>query len=73
MKAVLCPICNGRGKIEDNSTSANLLVTCHGCRGKGWVEVQEYYGYYYYPSYPYYPTYPIYPQVTWTVTADPML
>ena len=51
MKPVLCPVCNGRGKVEEK--------TCHGCGGKGWVEVAEdYYCYspycnppYYYPPY----------------------
>ena len=27
-----CPICGGSGKLPDK-------VTCHGCGGKGWVEV----------------------------------
>ena len=42
MKAVLCPVCNGTGKVNLNpiGTGANL-ETCHGCQGKGWVEVAE--------------------------------
>lgn len=33
MKAVLCPVCNGTGKYNE--------AQCHGCDGRGWVEVQE--------------------------------
>jgi len=41
-KAVICPICHGKGKIkrEDVST-ADEWKTCHGCGGRGWVEVTE--------------------------------
>jgi len=58
-----CPICNGTGKIADNTTAGNR--TCHGCYGRGWVEVGS--------AYPIYP-YPVYswPQPTtippWTIT-----
>ncbi len=31
MQAVLCPVCNGSGKVKKK--------TCHGCDGKGWVSV----------------------------------
>jgi len=53
MKAVICPVCNGLGKIGKNpdikftgghfSMIADILntTTCHGCGGKGWVEVSE--------------------------------
>lgn len=27
----ICPVCEGRGKYDDKQ--------CHGCKGKGWVEV----------------------------------
>ena len=33
MQAVRCPVCNGSGKYEDKP--------CHGCNGKGWVEVHD--------------------------------
>jgi DnaJ-class molecular chaperone len=38
MKAELCPVCKGLGTFTrlDNSEK-----TCHGCGGKGWVEVHE--------------------------------
>ncbi len=51
-QAVICPVCLGKGKIDEE--------TCHGCGGKGWVEVQDYQPPYY-PVYPpYYPWYPSY-------------
>lgn len=50
MKPMICPICNGTGKYWDN--------TCHGCGGRGWVEVHEDYFWYPYTSWPpYYPNY----------------
>ena len=33
MKAELCPVCKGEGKYKGEK--------CHGCDGKGWVEVRE--------------------------------
>ena len=42
MKAVLCPVCNGKGRIYGGYESGTEpLETCHGCGGKGWVEVHE--------------------------------
>jgi DnaJ-class molecular chaperone len=41
-KAVLCPVCGGRGNIRDEhdmQTAGLLEKTCHGCGGRGWVEV----------------------------------
>ena len=49
-KVVLCPICGGKGKILDidnkwlpteYDNGTNAYKTCHGCGGKGWVEVRE--------------------------------
>jgi DnaJ-class molecular chaperone len=43
-RAVLCPVCGGRGSIKDEHdyTTAGLLEkTCHGCHGRGWVEVGD--------------------------------
>ena len=34
-----CPICNGSGKIK----KLDVEETCHGCGGKGWVEVSTSY------------------------------
>ena len=46
MSAELCPVCNGSGVVPDpayghqTTTSAlPITKTCHGCDGKGWVEV----------------------------------
>lgn len=33
MRAQGCPVCNKSGKYEGK--------TCHGCNGKGWVQVPE--------------------------------
>ena len=47
MKAVLCPVCEGDGEVIDyggigsHTGSTPYEKQCHGCRGKGWVEVQE--------------------------------
>jgi len=42
MKAVVCPICNGSGKISvEEPTTAGGMKTCHGCGGKGWVEIHN--------------------------------
>ncbi|MEA2053494.1 MAG: hypothetical protein U9O96_00015 [Candidatus Thermoplasmatota archaeon] len=38
MKAVLCPVCNGTGKIPDPDSTVGEK-TCHGCHGYGWVTV----------------------------------
>jgi len=76
-KAVICPVCSGAGKIDEDYPGAGKsnVRTCHGCGGKGWVEVAEDpmpytpYPYYIppvYPNYkPYYPnTAPWYPNTT---------
>ena len=38
-----CPVCNGIGRTETTETDTSTLVRksqpCHGCAGKGWVEV----------------------------------
>ena len=45
MKAVLCPVCQGRGWINKSTrrgqTSGAWTEKCHGCGGKGWVEIHE--------------------------------
>ena len=40
MKAQICPVCNGKGKLNiyDKYTYDK---TCHGCNGKGWIEVND--------------------------------
>ena len=54
MKAVKCPICKGSGKALRKGCKPTKIIghftllaaimneiTCHGCGGKGWVEVSE--------------------------------
>lgn len=39
-QASLCPVCNGKGVVYGIAeTGAMPTTTCHGCDGKGWVEV----------------------------------
>jgi len=42
--AEICPICKGRGRVPedpewDSGPSPSTRV-CHGCNGKGWIEVE---------------------------------
>ena len=40
--AEICPICHGRGKIKNPmDITAPVEITCHGCGGKGWIEVSD--------------------------------
>lgn len=57
-KAAICPVCNGTGKVTKTTAGGTFEVDCHGCGGRGWVEVAD--GIY--PMNPY-PTYipPVYP------------
>lgn len=65
MKAVICPVCNGSGKYRaTDSGGAWVESTCHGCCGKGWVEVNE--SAQTVITYPAYPTYP-FPGTIWPV------
>ncbi|HEG43022.1 MAG TPA: hypothetical protein ENH94_03130 [Phycisphaerales bacterium] len=37
-----CPLCNGTGNEDGHGGIADGTVpTCHGCRGSGWVSVQD--------------------------------
>lgn len=41
-RAVICPVCLGTGKVPVNYISTALIEeTCHGCHGRGWVEVSN--------------------------------
>jgi len=43
-KAVTCPVCNGTGKVTKQTVGTmggTFEVDCHGCGGKGWVEVAD--------------------------------
>jgi len=45
-QAVRCPVCEGSGQYTDYGTYgqvtsiAPVARSCHGCSGKGWVEVK---------------------------------
>lgn len=45
MKAVLCPVCCGSGKVmpptNSYSTAIAQPITCHGCGGVGWVQIGD--------------------------------
>lgn len=47
MHAEKCPICDGKGRtvIENTATTGGITIPptepCHGCNGKGWVEVSD--------------------------------
>ncbi len=39
-----CPVCHGIGRteyVEQDSTTVRKSQPCHGCDGKGWVEVGD--------------------------------
>jgi len=64
MHAEKCPVCEGTGKYEDRQ--------CHGCDGKGWVQILDSdcaplpYQLYIRPCYqPYSPNYDPYPGNVW--------
>lgn len=52
MHAEICPVCKGEGELINGV----IKKQCHGCDGKGWIELSDD-G----PSYPYIPQ-PWYPQ-----------
>lgn len=60
MQAVICPVCNSRGKVPADDSSTAAEKECHGCGGRGWVEVgsADYYPpvrIFPYPQWPWYP------------------
>ncbi len=66
-KAVISPVCEGTGVIKKHEDKP-----CHGCSGKGWVEVgSEPVPYYPQPHIPWPPPYYYDPlRVTWTWAGD---
>jgi len=64
--AQICPICNGRGKIKVdyqdnwNRGSSKEEKPCHGCGGKGWIDVQFSYPN---PCVPYWPQIDYHPKI----------
>ena len=44
MHAERCPVCSGNGVVRTNdiySKEEKDTKVCHGCDGKGWVEVRD--------------------------------
>lgn len=39
-RAVLCPVCEGSGHAQPPDYFTDM-VDCHGCGGKGWVQVDD--------------------------------
>ena len=64
MHSELCPVCHGTGEVDRaafDSTDTSKKP-CHGCNGRGWVEVKDDKG----------PTvYPVLPKTPWIVP-DPL-
>ena len=72
MHAEKCPVCGGSGKLPSDGRSTGFAErTCHGCGGKGWIQVQngEREPHISVPWYPIYPAvYSVWPQITFTGT-----
>lgn len=66
MQAVICPVCDGSGKYKKLGEYEEKV--CHGCGGKGWVEVHE--QLYCVHCYPPAPTV-IHPWVSYEITTTP--
>ena len=40
-KIEICPVCKGTGKIFENGYAyINKKKVCHGCDGKGWIQLK---------------------------------
>jgi hypothetical protein len=71
--AETCSVCNGTGNTaKEPYPYEGTRQICHGCNGKGWVEVGDPT-----PVWPIqpsglttYPVYPIWPQITYTYPHD---
>ena len=43
-KATICPVCDGNGLTDRERLGGSIVeynVSCHGCEGKGWIEISE--------------------------------
>ena len=71
-KAQMCPVCKGRGKIPGHKDMGSTVIengkTCHGCDGRGWVEVGGDDPPYWTVPYQPWPSYPPYCPPQWTYT-----
>ncbi len=67
MRVEICPVCRGTGNYEEaENTTVKTMKVCHGCGGKGWIQVNSDY----YPPYPHYtPWQP--PQHRWVENIPP--
>ncbi len=65
--AQLCPVCLGSGKYYPPSVTVADGIACHGCGGKGWVEIGQ-------DDIPYCPTPPVYPYYpySWYYITNPV-
>ncbi len=55
--AETCPLCHGKGMVQEHGSTAVDGKVCHGCNGQGWVSVDDksYFGdppMHYWPEYP---------------------
>ena len=69
MHAEKCPVCGGEGKVERDGK----LVKCHGCNGKGWVEVSDNDNSFQFPEIPEIPDIPNIPFVPYVPPYDPWI
>jgi hypothetical protein len=79
MHSEKCPVCNGTGEkptqiINKEVTQPNIQIPCHGCNGKGWIEVTDDKIIYIPQPYPYPNPYPYdlpwHPQIWCVYTSD---
>ncbi len=70
--AELCPVCGGKGLLHKVDGTATVTTQCHGCGGRGWVEVGTCEPIMppiqpcpIVPPNPLFPCWPYYPMITW--------
>ena len=79
MSAELCPVCEGKGVVtlliypeEGNKATDKVPTerTCHGCNGKGWVDIGGGWTVPYWPVCPIDRWYPVWPGIHYYWTGD---